>query len=85
MAVQFYACNSLFTPLSISGEDGRVDHERLHTRRHTYLSADCSPHTRRIAGGGADSRISELSVDIILSEFAEVNSNSDVHPRDHIC
>jgi hypothetical protein len=30
-------------------------------RRHTHLSADCTPHTRRIAGGGADSRIPELS------------------------
>ena len=60
MAVQFYACNSLFTPLSISGEDGSVDHERLHTQRHTHLLADCNLYTRRIAGGGADSRISEL-------------------------
>jgi len=43
------------------GGEGCVDHEGLQTRRHMHLSADCSPHTRRIAGGGADSRISELS------------------------
>ena len=40
-------------------------------RGHTHLSADCSPHTRRIAGGGADSRISELSEGKHASEFPE--------------
>ena len=65
MAVQFYAYGSLFTPLypdyMTEGGEGRVDHKRLQTRRHMHLSADCSPHSRRIAGGGVDSRISELS------------------------
>ena len=37
-------------------------------RGHTHLSADCSPHTRRIAGGGADSRISELSANPVHAE-----------------
>ena len=63
--MQFYAYGSLFTPqypdYMTEGGEGRVDHEGLQTRRHTHSSADCSPHTRRIAGGGADSRISELS------------------------
>jgi hypothetical protein len=65
MAVQSYAYGSLFTPLypdyMTEGGEGRVDHERLQTRRYTHLSADCSPHTRRLAGGGADSRMPELS------------------------
>ena len=79
MVVQFYAYSSLFTPLLIPGEDGDALIMRgyiIHTQHHIHLSANCSPHTRWIAGGGADSRIPELSGTFVPSDHNNLHPSS---------